>query len=323
MGQQQELREQLADLPEPLGSPIDAQVAAQRKVCVDSLAVPATVASIKATKAEIGTLEKLIADAEEKTRETRKKFAARIDPVTRRHRKLGLLLDELGIGSRIADVKAEYEAVRTAQAAGKWDEAAAKAEALAVALNPLDQLAKGFSAFRNDGKLLHPTYDKIVKSMPNGFTAPQLRQRLDDVYRQQCSVTRLNWMEFLGIAGKNVKNGSDDAHYTTFNDAVMKGGNTLDVSGTIDQLCVALFESVNSTAQVHATVTYGAERYHKYWDGTESYNVYRDNLMTRDRRLYDRMVAIWTRMKTEMTDKVGQAQAAHGRIGNASRGPDV
>jgi hypothetical protein len=321
------LQDDVDQLIDPVGCKLATEqaIALQRTEIAAWLGKPATRANIDEAKRAIAKLSGLIDQGNEETKEQRKAYGKRIEPTSRAFNRLKNTFERLGVPDQLAAFDGEFQAIKTAQKAGDWAGAADKAEILLPKLAPAEKLATDLSDFRGGtvGKLLQGTYDKIVQTMPRGFTVAALKIRLEQVYTQQCEVTRQNWIEFLGIAGANVKSGPDRAHYTTFNDAVMKADATLDVRLATPVLCRRLFESVNSTAQIHATVTWNGTRYHMYWDGTESFAVARDNLRIDNSNLWNEMNTIWLRMHADMEAKIDEARLAHGRIGNARMGPAV
>jgi hypothetical protein len=321
------LQDDVDQLVDPVGCKLSTEqaIVLQRTEIAGWLGKPATRANIDEAKRAIEKLSGLIDQGNEETKEQRKAYGKRIEPTSRAFNRLKNTFERLGVPDQLAAFDAEFQAIKSAQKAGDWAGAADQAEKLLPKLAPAENLAAELSDFRGGtvGKLLQGTYDKIVQTMPRGFTVADLKIRLNQVYTQQCEVTRQNWIEFLGVAGANVKSGPDRAHYTTFNDAVMKADATLDVRLPTPVLCRRLFESVNSTAQIHATVTWNGTRYHMYWDGTESFAVARDNLRIDNSTLWNEMHTIWLRMHAEMEAKIDEARLAHGRIGNARMGPAV
>ena len=282
-----------------------------------------------AALAEVQKQEALVTATNEAVKQARKENDALVQPVLRRLKQVEEAFADLGIAA-VYDLSAllAYRAqIATAQKAGDWPGAVELANELAPKLAAPEAVANEMNEFRQGGKLLQGTYDKILKNLASAgaFTLAAAKAEVQRIYDLQCNVTRLNWLEFLGVAGANVKVGdANGPHYTTFNNGVLQGAATASVTLSLDALCQRLFETgINSTDQVHATVVDGANRYHKYWDGTYSGHYYAMNLAATNPGLDGKLTEWHKKLVDDMRKKVQQAKDAHGRIGTNVRGPEV
>jgi hypothetical protein len=279
--------------------------------------------------ADVQRQEALLAATTEAVKQARKENEALVQPALRRLRRVEETFADLGIAA-VWDLSAHsaYRAqIAAAQKAGDWPRAAELAAELDEKLDEPEGIATEMNEFRQGGKLLQGTYDRILRRLADAgaFTLEAAKAEVALIYAQQCNVSRQNWLEFLGVAGANVKVGDPNGpHYTTFNDGVLQGAATASVTLSLDALCQRLFETgINSTDQVHATVVDGANRYHKYWDGTYSGHYYAMNLAATNPGLDGKLTEWHKKLVDDMRKKVQQAKDAHGRIGTNARGPDV
>lgn len=302
----------------------------QKTAVSDALAKPITKADNDAARIELATLKKLVEDTNEQVKAAKQPYNAVVPPILKRLTALTKDFERLKVTNAggLTPLNAHRDLIAAASKDANWPEAIRLAGELDDMLKAEEKTAAELAAFRDakDSKLLQNTYDKILMNWPAAtpFTIANIKRRLDEIYEKQCEVSRLNWIQFLGIAGENMKEDADvNDHFTTFNNSFLKGGNSATVNQNLDALLAELFESVAETSQAHSTFVVDGERYHRYWSGGYSYNVTRDNLSATNKRAYDRLNSRWNRMKTIMTDLVKEAQAKHGRIGTNTQGPEV
>lgn len=218
-------------------------------------------------------------------------------------------------------------AVKTARAAAAWPgrhgmpapfPAAVIAEIDGRAAARAAEIVAAYEAY-NDGRLNAGTRARVRVALAAGGGAnlAAVNARLALVYGRQCTVTRLNWLQHLRIAGEPI-NGNANCHYTTFNNSVAPEANIAALrvdQNTVDQLCTALFTaSTVWQRQLHATVVDGGNRYHKYWDGSYSAGVPAAGAVL------DRLDAEFDRMHLEIRNLVISAKAEHGRVSDNSNG---
>ena len=294
-----------------------------------ALAAALTKDNNTAALAEVQTQEALLAATNEAVKQARKENDALVQPALRRLRDVENAFADLGIAA-VWDLSAHSAyrpQIAAAQNAGDWPLAIQLADELAGKLDEPEGIAAEMNEFRQGGKLLQGTYDRILRRLADAgaFSLAAAKAEVKLIYDRQCDVTRLNWLEFLGVAGANVKVGdANGPHYTTFNNGVLQGAASASVTLSLDALCARLFETgIASTDQVHATVVDGADRFHKYWDGTYSGHYYARNVAGTNPRLDAKLTEWHKKLVDDMRKKVQQAKDAHGRIGTNVRGPEV
>lgn len=223
-------------------------------------------------------------------------------------------------------VAVEADAARAAvhHGAQRWKDAAAQARKVTQALAPLRDLVVKFDAYCDgtaQSKLLLGTVRAVHDELGRLGIRDNARAlaSLEATYRSQCTISRENWLLHLGIAGGNTVPPNDaDYHYTTFNDSVPNP-----MAERVDNqpeaaLRAALFANVAWHRQIHATLGIGLDRYHRYWDGTESANV--AGLQAAQPAQYQRLRDKYDEMVRDMTAGVHTAKANHGRVAHNDRG---
>ncbi|MEO7735559.1 MAG: hypothetical protein ABIY55_31685, partial [Kofleriaceae bacterium] len=209
----------------------------------------------------------------------------------------------------------------------RWEAAAATAHKAARALPELRKLVKAFDAYR-DGlkpKLLSGTIKEVHDQLAvrGAYTNQQALDSLEATYEDQCAVTRVNWLVHLGIAGDNVIGSAAD-HWTKFNNSIPPGLVSVRVDlAPVPALCASLFAAVASNLQVHATRVVGAERYHRYWDGTDSPNIAADNFAVARPVEFGELVARYDLMIAALTAGVRTAIEEHGRVAGNKLGREI
>ena len=180
--------------------------------------------------------------------------------------------------------------------------------ALARAAN----IAAAYQAYLDDDRLNAGTVIAIKQAIP-GADIASVNTRLEVVYARQCRITRQNWLEHLGLAGGNTNpKGSPRIHYTKFNDALAAEGDIANLrvdQNTTAQLCDKLFiDHIDWWQQLHATVTVGDDRYHRYWSGALG------TQQTQDKDITTKLDTEYERMRLEITLLVTEAKNRHGRV---------
>lgn len=171
-----------------------------------------------------------------------------------------------------------------------------------------------YQAYQNNDRLLPGTINAIRDALGPDADLATVQARLQLVYGRQCTITRQNWLQHLGIAGEAI-NGLQNLHFTTFNDAVTTPAGLRVDQNTVQQLCTTLFTGVAVEARLHATLVVGANRYHKYWGGTYSAN---QAAMSVDERA--RLDGEYNRMINHITLLVTAAKSSHGRVSDNANG---
>ncbi|WP_219834154.1 hypothetical protein [Paenibacillus sp. R14(2021)] len=198
----------------------------------------------------------------------------------------------------------------------------------------LDGLADRFRNYSRTGgvkdKLLAGSIREIFIKLNErpSYTNEEALEYMQDIYEQQCAVSRYNWLTFLGIAG-NIIVGSDSNHFTTFNDSVPMRASFTVYNQTAADLCDELFGVGNEMLRLHSTRVVGAERYHRYWqtsgqaDPIYSANVTNDDLANTNPTAYGELNARYGIMRRHMMKKVEEAIELHGRVGTNDRGQQL
>jgi hypothetical protein len=150
---------------------------------------------------------------------------------------------------------------------------------------------------------------------------------MQNIYEQQCAVTRENWLTYLGIAGENIV-GSDSDHYTTFNDSVPPDATFSVLEVTKEGLCDELFGIANEMKRLHSTRVVGVNRYHRYWQTMGQAPIYSNNVSDDDientnAAAFGALNARYDVMRLHMMTKVQEAIALHGRVGTNDRGQQL
>ncbi|HSU04857.1 MAG TPA: hypothetical protein VLI93_04735 [Acetobacteraceae bacterium] len=194
----------------------------------------------------------------------------------------------------------------------KCDEAAAEAEAF---------------EYYSDGsvpRLLAGTIMAVFKTLGKGSTNADALAALENAYQDQCLVSRGDWLVHLGIAGANVKIGSDSDHYTTFNNSVPVGtdvsvaGYSADNAGAT-LVCGSLFEAAVPFLRIHATFVQATIRYHRYWSRAGA--IYSNNVLHPNP--FPALDARYQQMATHMIAAAIDVIKVHGRIGTNKMGPKI
>jgi hypothetical protein len=224
---------------------------------------------------------------------------------------------------RLVQMRDARKNARDAAAQQDWVTAAREAKTFALLVAPLQQLIDEFGYYReatNPPRLLVGTLILIFQKLSGGgaYTNRNALDTMERTFAEQCKVTRLNWLQHLHIAGANVKIGSNDDHYTTFNDSVpmfqsvsVYDDSTKSMRATAD-ICDDLFNQVGTFQQIHATRVVNGNRYHRYWDGTYSPNVAADNFQ--NHVAYADLNAQYAQMLLDMQNGVAEASRNFGRI---------
>jgi capsule polysaccharide export protein KpsE/RkpR len=198
------------------------------------------------------------------------------------------------------------------QAAGRkeWRVASKHVDQFEKQCAEAENLAAEFETYSGgaDPKLTTGVILDIFK-LPGVASNTDALAKLATAYSQQCAVPRIDWITHLGIAGDNVKVGTDRDHYTTFNDSVPATIGSVTVENQdADKISTALFTTVVAARRIHATfVEPNGTRRHKYWGGHYSVGVAANAFPDLEAR-YDQMVQ-------DMRRGIGEAIAKHGRIG--------
>lgn len=171
-----------------------------------------------------------------------------------------------------------------------------------------------YQAYQNNGRLLPGTINAIRLNLGGGADLATVQARLALVYGRQCTITRQNWLQHLGIAGQAI-NGTANLHFTTFNDAVTTPAGLRVDQNTANQLCDALFTGVGAEARLHATLVVGVNRYHKYWGGVYSAN--QGGMSVAERGQLD---GEYNRMVAHIRALVTTAKNNHGRVSDNANG---
>ncbi|MEK3884470.1 hypothetical protein [Paenibacillus sp. PL2-23] len=226
----------------------------------------------------------------------------------------------------------DHKEAKKAAGRGEWTQAKQLAQKAVKLANKLDKLADLFRDFSdgNKPKLLQGTLMQIFNKLGQrtDYTNQDALQYMQDIYEQQCAVSRYNWLTFLGIAGGNIV-GTNNDHYTTFNDSVPPHASFSVKGKTKVKLCDELFGIGNDMLRLHSTRVVGTARYHRYWQ-TEgqlapiySQNVTEDNLASTNTQAYDALNLRYQSMRDHMLTKAQEAIDLHGRVGNNDRGQQL
>ncbi|HEX7987867.1 MAG TPA: DUF4157 domain-containing protein [Duganella sp.] len=196
--------------------------------------------------------------------------------------------------------------------------AAVNHEITSRALARTAQITAAYQAYLNDERLNPGAIQAIKLAIPHADIAT-VNTRLEVVYARQCNITRLNWLEHLGMAGGNTNPpNSPPIHYTKFNDALAAADDITNLrvdQRTVEELCNELFVNhIGMWEQLHATVVVGRDRYHRYWSGFYGYP------RAEDEKIKTKLDAEYDRMCQEITSLVTEAKNRHGRVARNRNG---
>ena len=158
----------------------------------------------------------------------------------------------------------------------------------------------------------------------------QIDEQLKQVYKEQCDVSRKNWLKHLGFSDARTPlvNQSEQCkacHYTIYKNSIITSG-IASVSvyrRSEEDVLSKLFCQGESAQQVHATLTFEGCNYHRYWNGTYSPNVKQHSLDDKNTKEFKKLNEEFNRMKKNLTEKVKKAIVQHGRIGDNTRATQI
>jgi len=211
-------------------------------------------------------------------------------------------------------------------ASTEWEKAGEAITQFEEKFAEAEDLAEQFEYYSGGAtpRLLAGTIIAAFKALPSGSSNKAALDRLAEVFEDQCEVARGEWLTLLGIAGANVKVGSDADHYTTFNNSVPVGTDisvfkrTANAAGAT-AVCGELFEQVVPVLRIHATFVVGPDRYHRYWSrGNAIYS-----LNVANPNPYPALDARYQTMVNDMRTKVLDVIKVYGRVGTKALGPKL